>query len=61
MANPPMTDNDIAAVASAAVIGERERCAKVAENFYLSAGEKDAPTFRMKTIGECIAFSIRKR
>lgn len=31
MANPPMTDNDIAAVVAAAVQGERERCAKIAE------------------------------
>ena len=32
MANPPMTDNDIAAVVKAAVIGERERCAKIASD-----------------------------
>jgi hypothetical protein len=31
MTNPPMTDNDIAAVVSAAVLGERERCAKIAD------------------------------
>ena len=35
MANPPMTDNDIAAVVQAAVIGERERCAKIVETYAL--------------------------
>ncbi len=29
MAKPKMTDNDIAAVVAAAVLGERERCAKL--------------------------------
>lgn len=29
MAKPEMTDNDIAAVVAAAVLGERERCARL--------------------------------
>ena len=31
MANPPMTDNDIAAVVHRAVAAERERCASIAD------------------------------
>lgn len=38
MANPPMTDNDIAAVVSAAVAAERERCARVVEMLYFNPG-----------------------
>lgn len=41
------------------VTAERERCAKVAAEFYLSHAQ-DAPVFRLKTAGECIAAAIRK-
>lgn len=45
MAKPKMTDNDIAAVVAAAVLGERERCAKLVPTNWCDSllTGKDAP------------------
>lgn len=58
MANPPMTDNDIAAVVSAAVIGERERCAKIALSHICTFGSM-AEEIHATATAKAIAADIR--
>lgn len=58
MRRPKPKADGLAKEVKRAVAEERERCAKIAEEFM--AADKDAPVFRGRTVGYAIAVAIRK-
>lgn len=43
-----------------AVAAERERCAKLAEQYWSTAKNFQGSNYSLRTVGECIATAIRK-